>query len=106
MDSYNDLNENNKRITVVNSYDDEAGIRAAYHDLTLRLIEKGLQITTMESATSGQIASLITDTEGSSAVIKGAFITYSAGATSRETARDRERLRHHSKRERVLFWPK
>lgn len=31
----------------------------------------------MESATSGQIASLITDTEGSSAVIKGAFVTYS-----------------------------
>ena len=31
----------------------------------------------MESATSGQIASLITDTEGSSAVLKGAFITYS-----------------------------
>ena len=31
----------------------------------------------MESATSGQIASLITDTEGASAVLKGAFITYS-----------------------------
>ena len=31
----------------------------------------------MESATSGQIASLITDTEGSSAVLKGAFVTYS-----------------------------
>ncbi|MCD8069190.1 MAG: CinA family protein [Lachnospiraceae bacterium] len=31
----------------------------------------------MESATSGQIASLITDTEGSSAVLKGAYITYS-----------------------------
>ena len=30
----------------------------------------------MESATSGQIASLITDTEGSSAVLKGAFVTY------------------------------
>lgn len=30
----------------------------------------------MESATSGQISSLITDTEGSSAVIKGAFVTY------------------------------
>lgn len=31
----------------------------------------------MESATSGQVASLITDTEGSSAILKGAFITYS-----------------------------
>ena len=35
-----------------------------------------MTITTMESATSGQIASLLTDTEGSSAILKGAFITY------------------------------
>jgi len=55
---------------------DEAEIRADYRKLTRYLIEKGLTITTMESATSGQIASLITDTEGSSAVLKGAFITY------------------------------
>lgn len=57
----------------------------------------------MESATSGQVASLITDTEGSSAIMKGAFITYSNeakicqgvpaetiatyGVYSRETAR-------------------
>ncbi len=57
----------------------------------------------MESATSGQVASLITDTEGSSAILKGAFITYSneakilqgvpseiidtCGVYSRETAR-------------------
>ncbi len=54
----------------------EAEIRAGYRRLTLLLIEKGMTITTMESATSGQIASLITDTEGSSAVLKGAFITY------------------------------
>ena len=31
----------------------------------------------MESCTSGLIASLITDTEGASAVMKGAYITYS-----------------------------
>ena len=31
----------------------------------------------MESATAGQIASLITDTEGASAIFKGASITYS-----------------------------
>lgn len=55
----------------------ESAVRAAYRNLTLTLIRKGLTITTMESATSGQIASLITDTEGSSAVLKGAFITYS-----------------------------
>ena len=53
----------------------EEETRGHYHSLTKLLIEKGLTITTMESATSGQIASLITDTEGSSAVLKGAFIT-------------------------------
>ncbi|MDO4622804.1 MAG: CinA family protein [Eubacteriales bacterium] len=54
----------------------EAEIRVDYRHLTQLLIEKKLTITTMESATSGQIASLITDTEGSSAVLKGAFVTY------------------------------
>ena len=54
----------------------EAEIRSDYRNLTELLIKKGLTITTMESATSGQIASLITDTEGASAVLKGAFITY------------------------------
>lgn len=51
-------------------------IRQNYKKLTRVLIDKKLTITTMESATSGQIASLITDTEGSSAVMKGAFVTY------------------------------
>lgn len=55
----------------------EKEIREAYKKLTETLIEKGMTITTMESCTSGQIASLITDTEGSSAVMKGAFVTYS-----------------------------
>ena len=55
---------------------DESEIRNDYRQLTKLLIQKGMTITTMESATSGQIASLITDTEGSSAVLKGAFITY------------------------------
>ena len=55
----------------------EQEIRNNYVKLTQTLIQKNLTITTMESATSGQIASLITDTEGSSAVIKGAFVTYS-----------------------------
>lgn len=54
----------------------EAEIRNDYRKLTKLLIERQLTISTMESATSGQIASLITDTEGSSAVIKGAFVTY------------------------------
>ncbi len=54
----------------------EENIREEYRNLTETLIEKKMTITTMESATSGQIASLITDTAGSSAVLKGAFITY------------------------------
>ncbi len=56
---------------------DEMSVRAKYEALTKALIAKGLTITTMESCTSGQIASLITDTEGSSAIMKGACITYS-----------------------------
>ncbi len=55
---------------------DEADIRAKYSEFTRLLIRNGLTITTMESATAGQLASLITDTEGSSAVLKGAFVTY------------------------------
>lgn len=55
----------------------ETATRQAYRTLTQQLIRHGMTITTMESATSGQIASLITDTEGASAVMKGAFITYS-----------------------------
>lgn len=54
----------------------EKQVRENYGRLTKLLIDRGLTITTMESATSGQIASLITDTEGSSAVMKGAFVTY------------------------------
>lgn len=46
-------------------------------ECTKLLIEKGLTITTMESCTSGLIASMITDTEGASAIMKGAFVTYS-----------------------------
>ncbi|MCR5128567.1 MAG: CinA family protein [Lachnospiraceae bacterium] len=54
----------------------ESEIRKNYRELTELLIARSMTITTMESATSGQIASLITDTEGSSAVLKGAFVTY------------------------------
>lgn len=61
----------NKEIT------NERNVRLKYKKLTEKLIEKKYQISTMESATAGQIASLITDTEGSSAIMKGAFVTYS-----------------------------
>lgn len=62
----------------------ETAVRRKYEKLTLRLIERGLTITTMESCTSGQVASLITDTEGSSAVLRGAFVTYSNEAKIRQ----------------------
>lgn len=55
----------------------EDAVRGKYEKVTKALLEDGLTITTMESCTSGQVASLITDTEGSSAAIKGAFVTYS-----------------------------
>ncbi|MCR5468045.1 MAG: CinA family protein [Lachnospiraceae bacterium] len=51
-------------------------VRERYTKLTRALIEKSITVSTMESITSGQIASLITDTEGSSAVFKGGFVTY------------------------------
>lgn len=45
--------------------------------ITRMLIEKKLEIATMESCTSGLIASNITDYEGASAILKGSCITYS-----------------------------
>lgn len=55
----------------------ESQIREKYKKLTENLIKSNTTITTMESCTSGQIASLITDTEGASAIFTGACITYS-----------------------------
>ena len=52
-------------------------IRAKFTKLTKLLIKENLTITTMESCTAGLLMSLITDTEGSSAVTKGGFVTYS-----------------------------
>lgn len=45
--------------------------------VTKMLIEKNLQVATMESCTSGLIASNITDYEGASSILKGSSITYS-----------------------------
>ncbi len=56
---------------------DDKAIRTKYNMITDLLMVKGLTITTMESCTGGLIASLLTDIEGSSAVIKGAYVTYS-----------------------------
>lgn len=59
------------------SADFEQNVRKKYQTITKTLIDKKVSITTMESITSGQIASLLTDTEGASAILKGAFVTYS-----------------------------
>ncbi|WP_081779975.1 CinA family protein [Butyrivibrio proteoclasticus] len=48
-----------------------------YEEIVKTLIDRKLHITTMESCTGGLLSSLLTDTEGSSNVIKGAFVTYS-----------------------------
>ena len=61
----------------------EDAIRQKYRQITLTLIERGQTITTMESCTAGLVASLITDTEGASAVMPGAFVTYSNAAKVR-----------------------
>lgn len=66
-----------EEVRVAEGIVDEATVRKKYEELTKYLIAEGITITTMESCTAGQIASLITDTEGSSAVFKGAFVTYS-----------------------------
>lgn len=47
-----------------------------WRDITLGLIDRGWTLSTMESCTSGLVASLVTDTEGASAVLKGAYVTY------------------------------
>ena len=59
-------------------------VQEKYEKLTRLLIRKNRTITTMESCTAGLIASLITDTEGSSAILKGAFVTYCNEAKIRQ----------------------
>jgi len=57
---------------------EETAAGAADMDAAVRLlIERNISVSTMGSCTSGLLASGITDTEGSSAVFKGAFVTYS-----------------------------
>lgn len=55
----------------------EAEVRDIFRSVTKGLISKEITISTMESITGGLLASLITDTEGASAVMKGSFVTYS-----------------------------
>ncbi len=62
---------------------DLKNVHKLYTEVTSRLIARRLTITSMESCTGGLISSLLTDTEGSSAVVKGAFVTYSNEAKIR-----------------------
>lgn len=48
-----------------------------WSDITKRLIELNYSISTMESCTSGLVATMITNEPGASAIMKGAFVTYS-----------------------------
>ena len=52
-------------------------VQKKYKRITEKLVDKNISITTMESCTSGFIASLITDTPGASCIMKGALVTYS-----------------------------
>lgn len=52
-----------------------------YKTITELLIKHNLTISTMESCTAGLIATLLTNKEGASAIMKGAFVTCSNEAT-------------------------
>ena len=49
---------------------------ALWESITTNLIEKNITISTMESCTSGLIASLITNTPCASQIFKGSYVTY------------------------------
>lgn len=59
-------------------------IEDKYAGITKALIKRHITITTMESCTSGLIASYLTDTEGASEIFKGAFVTYSNEAKKKQ----------------------
>ena len=52
-------------------------IYAVYRDVTQTLLRRRLTVSVMESITGGLVASLLTDTQGSSEVFPGGFVTYS-----------------------------
>ena len=51
-----------------------------FHQLVYFLIEHQITIATMESCTGGLLASLLTDSQGASAVFYGSFISYTNDA--------------------------
>ncbi len=54
----------------------ENNMKNKVDNLIKKLISSGTTISTMESCTSGLIASMITDTEGASAIFPGGYVTY------------------------------
>lgn len=48
-----------------------------YQKITQILIDRNLSISTMESCTAGLVATMLTNKSGASAILKGAFVTYS-----------------------------
>lgn len=48
-----------------------------YQKITQILIDRNLSISTMESCTAGLVATMLTNRSGASAILKGAFVTYS-----------------------------
>lgn len=58
-------------------------VNAAYARIVRLLRSKGLTISTMESCTGGQVASFITNAEGSSEVLKSSLVTYSNEAKAK-----------------------
>lgn len=61
----------------------EEAVRCRYQAVTRKLIGKKRSVSTMESCTAGLIASLLTDTEGASAVFLGGYVTYNNEAKIR-----------------------
>lgn len=55
----------------------ESGYDNILSDIIRKVKARGLQLSTMESCTSGLVASTITDTEGSSSVFQKGYVTYS-----------------------------
>ncbi|MCR4787388.1 MAG: CinA family protein [Lachnospiraceae bacterium] len=54
--------------------------REKIYETVRKLIDKNITITCMESVSGGMLSSLLTDCEGSSAIFKGSFVTYSNAA--------------------------
>lgn len=68
------------REIVLKEAGEERAAAAVYEDITKALIKSGKTITTMESCTAGLLISLLTDTEGASAVVPGGYVTYGNAA--------------------------